>query len=48
MEQHVIKIIKAKNWTTQENPNGLELHFGLVKGCQFRQKTEWKRTPKAA
>jgi len=30
-----IKIIKAKNWATQDNPNGMIFKFKLVNGCKF-------------
>ena len=35
MEPGRIKIVKAKNWAGQENPNGLMLDFKLVQGCKF-------------
>jgi hypothetical protein len=36
-----LKIVKAKNWTTSKNPNGLEIGFSLVEGCKFIQKRGW-------
>lgn len=30
-----IKIAKAKNWRTLENPNGLVQEFKIVQGCEF-------------
>lgn len=36
MEPGKIKIVKAKNWTDNtSNPNGMEIPFKLVKGCNF-------------
>lgn len=35
MDNGVLKIIKAKNWATKDNPNGLEYRFKLVDGCKF-------------
>ncbi len=43
MEAGKIKIIKAKNWATQQNPNGLELEFKLIQGCKFQITSEWRR-----
>ena len=36
MESGKIKIVKAKNWKTDINPNGLEIDFKLIQGCQFQ------------
>lgn len=36
-----LKIVKAKNWATSENPNGLEISFKLVDGCKLIEKGEW-------
>ena len=33
-----LKIVKAKNWKTSNNPNGLEFNFKLVQGCKFSYK----------
>ncbi len=32
-----IKLVKAKNWRTDINPNGLFKTFKLIKGCNFRE-----------
>jgi hypothetical protein len=37
------RIIKAKNWATQENPNGLIQDFKLVDGCKFIPTGQWYR-----
>jgi hypothetical protein len=41
-----IKIVKAKNWKTTENPNGLELEFKLVQGCKFIEDALWIKVNK--
>lgn len=42
-----IKIVKAKNWRTEINPNGLYKEFKLVKGCNFREiGNGWKKETK--
>jgi len=38
-----VKIIKAKNWRTTENPNGLERDFKLAGGCKFYTDRDWHR-----
>lgn len=43
METGKIKIVKAKNWAGQENPNGLTLDFKLVQGCKFITLTDWRK-----
>jgi len=44
LEPGRIKIVKAKNWTNPgSNPNGREVTFKLVQGCQFRQESYWKK-----
>ncbi len=30
-----LKIVKAKSWANERNPNGMEFTFKLVKGCKF-------------
>ena len=37
------KIVKAKNWATATNPNGLCLDFKLVSGCKFIPTRQWYR-----
>lgn len=44
MEPGRLKIVKAKNWAGQSNPNGLSIDFKLVNGCQFMNTTPWKKT----
>ena len=41
MEPGKIKIVKAKNWATNTNPNGLQLEFKLIQGCQFQVVSDW-------
>ncbi len=41
MEKGIIKIIKAKNWVADKNPNGLSLEFKIVNGCKLIQCSEW-------
>ncbi|MCK9275034.1 MAG: bifunctional DNA primase/polymerase [Syntrophales bacterium] len=43
MEPGKARIIKAKNWTTFENPNGMEITFKLAQGCKFFTDQGWKR-----
>lgn len=43
MEPGKIKIVKAKNWATSVNPNGLEMEWKLVDGCHFKPWGIWKR-----
>ncbi|NIM96662.1 MAG: hypothetical protein GTO24_00845 [candidate division Zixibacteria bacterium] len=44
MEPGKIRIIKAKNWVDfKRNPNGLELDFKLIKGCEFIAETDWHK-----
>lgn len=39
-----LKIEKGKNWTSElKNPNGLELHFKLIKGCKFLVVQDWEK-----
>jgi hypothetical protein len=40
IEKGELKIIKAKNWASDENPNGKIFKFNLVNGCQFLEKNE--------
>lgn len=35
MDSGRLKIIKAKNWRTEVNPNGMVYAFKLVDGCKF-------------
>lgn len=35
MDNGKLKIVKAKNWPTDINPNGMVYTFKLVDGCKF-------------
>jgi len=41
MESGSLRIIKAKNWKSAENPNGKQLNFKVVSGCKFIQTRGW-------
>jgi hypothetical protein len=41
MEPGKLKIVKAKNWQTSLNPNGLQMDFKLVQGCKFVYEEDW-------
>jgi hypothetical protein len=43
MEHGKARIEKAKNWTSQINPNGLECQFKLIKGCKFIVTEDWRK-----
>jgi hypothetical protein len=43
MEPGKAKIMKAKNWATSVNPNGMELSFKLVQGCSFVVEKDWSK-----
>jgi len=43
MEPGKARIVKAKNWKTFENPNGLEIDFKLAEGCKFFTDKGWHR-----
>jgi len=43
MEPNCLKIIKGKNWTGVQNPNGLAIDFKLVQGCKFISESDWQR-----
>jgi len=43
MGQSRLKIVKAKNWKTFENPNGLEIDFKLAQGCRFFTDKGWHK-----
>jgi hypothetical protein len=45
MEPGKITIVKCKNWREEDfNPNGQELKFRLVKGCEFIIDEYWKKS----
>jgi hypothetical protein len=41
MESGRVKIVKAKNWRTAKNPNGLYKEYGLVNGCKIVNESDW-------
>ncbi|MFC1534408.1 bifunctional DNA primase/polymerase [Thermodesulfobacteriota bacterium] len=41
MSPGTLKIVKAKNWRTEKNPNGLQVDFKIVNGCKFIQQGNW-------
>jgi hypothetical protein len=43
MEPRKLKIVKAKNWNTSRNPNGLEIDFKLAQGSKFIPQGDWSR-----
>jgi hypothetical protein len=48
MEPGKVKIVKGKNWRDEENnPNGQELTFKLVKGCNFKIESLWAKPEQA-
>lgn len=36
-----LKIVKAKNWATPNNPNGLEVNFKIIDGCKLIKAGDW-------
>jgi hypothetical protein len=45
MSPGVLKIVKAKNWKTSDNPNYKQTSFNIVAGCNLYQKGGWHRPP---
>lgn len=43
LEPGVCRIVKAKNWKTATNPNGLQLKFKTVDGCKLLPQGDWFR-----
>lgn len=41
MDTGCLKIVKAKNWATKDNPNGLKINFKLVNGCKFVKQSSY-------
>lgn len=42
-----LKLVKAKNWRTDVNPNGLFKTFKLIKGCNFKETCNgWQKDAK--
>lgn len=45
LDPGVCRIVKAKNWKTQTNPNGLQLNFKTVDGCRLLPEGDWHSAP---
>ncbi len=43
MEPGKLKIVKAKNWKSSDNPNGLSINFKLAAGCKLIPQGPWVR-----
>jgi hypothetical protein len=43
MSPGTLKIVKAKNWKTDQNPNGLQRKFKLAAGCKLFADGQWYR-----
>lgn len=43
MSPGTLKIVKAKNWKAKDNPNGKQVNFKVVKGCNFIQTKGWHK-----
>ena len=43
LERGNLKIVKAKNWATEVNPNNLNIKFKLIQGAKFIRTSEWKK-----
>ena len=43
LDRNTIKIVKAKNWATETNPNGLAKDFKLIQGAKFISESPWER-----
>ena len=41
LENGVAKLVKAKNWATENNPNGKVMYFKLVQGHEFMPQGTW-------
>lgn len=41
IESGTMEIIKAKNWRTEDNPNGKKIRFKLAGGCNLFQVDHW-------
>jgi len=46
MSPGVLKIVKAKNWKTSENPNGKQINFKIASGCKLFEQGNWHRPTK--
>jgi len=47
IDDGIIKIVKAKNWATFKNPNGLIRKFKLVQGWNFIGESDWMSVDEA-
>jgi hypothetical protein len=43
MAPQTLKIVKAKNWASNRNPNGLQVNFKVRAGCHFTQTQGWHK-----
>ena len=43
MNAGTLKIVKAKNWKTGTNPNGLQINFKIVNGCNLISTSDWHK-----
>lgn len=43
LEKGVLKIVKAKNWATEVNPNGLCISFKIIQGAKLITTSEWEK-----
>jgi bifunctional DNA primase/polymerase-like protein/primase-like protein len=43
MSPGVLKIVKAKNWKTSENPNGKQIRFKIASGCKLFKQGDWHK-----
>ncbi len=43
LEKGNLKIVKAKNWATETNPNNLNIKFKIVQGAKFIRTSEWEK-----
>jgi hypothetical protein len=41
--KNIACIVKAKNWATERNPNGLTLNYKIVDGCHLLPQCDWRR-----
>jgi hypothetical protein len=43
MSPGTLKIVKAKNWKTSENPNGKQIRFKIAAGCKLFNQGNWHK-----
>jgi hypothetical protein len=46
MSPSKLKIVKAKNWKSSDNPNGKVIRFKVAQGCIFKPQGGWHREEK--